>query len=209
MFGRSNRASRPTTSPYRRAHTLVFEHLEDRLVLAAIDLVAVLVDGPSRVAPGSTVPVFSNVANRGTSPSGPFSVAYYLSSDSSITTSDTLLRTVSRPSLGGGGSSQTLTESVSLPATIRPGTYDLGLIVDPTNAIAETNEANNATVDSTPITVTTSTPINIAATLNRNPVNVDTPAPQDTSGNASLAKSVTTPGARRPVSVLMEYDDPM
>ena len=67
----------------------------------------------------------------------------YLSTDSTITTSDTLLGTFSSPSLGAGGSDS---ESIalSLPTNLTAGTYYLGVIADYNGQISESNETNNA-----------------------------------------------------------------
>ena len=67
----------------------------------------------------------------------------YLSTDSAITNSDTLLATFSSPALDIGGSDS---ESIalSLPTNLKAGTYYLGVIADMNGQVAESNETNNA-----------------------------------------------------------------
>jgi Ca2+-binding RTX toxin-like protein len=67
----------------------------------------------------------------------------YLSTDGSITTSDTLLGTFSSSSLQSG-STQNGSISFSLPASLAAGTYYLGVVADRTSTVAESNESNNA-----------------------------------------------------------------
>lgn len=66
----------------------------------------------------------------------------YLSTDSTITTSDTLLGTFAASTLQSGGS-QSESISVSLPTNLAAGTYYLGVMADATSKVAESNETNN------------------------------------------------------------------
>ena len=66
----------------------------------------------------------------------------YLSTDSTITTSDTLLGTFAASTLVSGGS-QTESISFSLPTNLAAGTYYLGVMADATSKIAESSETNN------------------------------------------------------------------
>lgn len=47
----------------------------------------------------------------------------------------------------GAGASNTARSTITIPSTVATGTYYLGAIVDPTNAVTETSEANNVKVD--------------------------------------------------------------
>jgi len=67
----------------------------------------------------------------------------YLSTDSTITTSDTLLGTFSSSALQSGGT-QNGSISLLLPASLAAGTYYLGVVADSTSTVAESNESNNA-----------------------------------------------------------------
>ena len=68
----------------------------------------------------------------------------YLSTDSTITTADTLLGSVSESSLAAGASITISNMQIALSAPATGGTYYLGVIADPAGAIAEASEFNNA-----------------------------------------------------------------
>ncbi len=68
---------------------------------------------------------------------------YYLSTNSVITNSDTLLRAFALPSLAIGASSSN-TSTVRIPSNVRTGICYLGVLNDRTNSISEANELNNA-----------------------------------------------------------------
>ncbi len=74
----------------------------------------------------------------------------YLSTDGTITTTDTLIATIAIPSLAAGASvSGSVT--VPFPSNLAPGTYHLGVIADYNGQIAESNESNNSAAASTTI----------------------------------------------------------
>jgi pimeloyl-ACP methyl ester carboxylesterase len=110
------------------------------------------VDAPDSAFAGATVSVFTDIDNLGNKDSGSFQVRYYLSSDSNITTGDTLLKSITRGSIAAG-TYQQWSENVTLPAKVT-GTFFIGVIADPSNTIAESNESNNAQVDGAAITIT-------------------------------------------------------
>ena len=87
--------------------------------------------------------VHFTLQNSGQASAASSTTGLYLSTDSAITTSDTLLGTYSSPSLPAGGS-----ESMawSLPTNLSAGTHYLGAIADSTSTVAESNENNNASV---------------------------------------------------------------
>ncbi len=80
--------------------------------------------------------------NIGTDTAGPSLSRIYLSNDNTITTSDTLLTTDAVAALAAGSRS-TESVSVTLPGTLTPGYYYIGVIADYNNAIAEGSETNN------------------------------------------------------------------
>jgi len=106
------------------------------------------------LTPGQTFTVSDTVMNQGTSNvTSSFNVRIYLSTDANITTSDTTLATRSVSSLNAGASN-TATTTAIMPSGTTPGTYYIGVIVDYTNAVSETNENNN-TLAGPAVTVST------------------------------------------------------
>lgn len=81
--------------------------------------------------------------NNGETPKKP-NVGWYISTDSTITTSDTLFETTSLPRLYIGHT-DTLLTTITIPTNLTSGTtYYLGAIIDYDNKINETDENNNA-----------------------------------------------------------------
>jgi subtilase family serine protease len=83
------------------------------------------------------------IANQGGTDAGSLTVAFYLSQDTSVTSSDTLLGTKTVTSLTAGSTS-TVTASFTVPSGIATGKYYVGVIVDSGSAIVESNEGNNS-----------------------------------------------------------------
>ncbi len=89
------------------------------------------------------------VENNGSLDAGQFRVDFFLSSNSTISTSDFFLgqRTIS--GLGSGLATVLLTENLQLPDSSDAiwngtGTYFIGMIIDRDDVIAESNESNNS-----------------------------------------------------------------
>jgi pimeloyl-ACP methyl ester carboxylesterase len=122
------------------------EQLESRYALFA-DLVPALVDLPDRVAIGAGVSVSVDVDNTGNKYSGSYVVEFRLSTDATITRTDRLIASVTRPTIAAGSDSR-WTQALTIPADLAPGTYTLGIVVDPLNKIRENSEANNTRGDS-------------------------------------------------------------
>jgi hypothetical protein len=95
------------------------------------------------------IPSFT-IANIGGSTSPNYTVSFYLSIDTTITSSDTYLGTTT-PALPGlaAGASASYNTTVFIPNNLGTGNYYLGAIVD----LTDSNASNNANYDSTPITV--------------------------------------------------------
>jgi uncharacterized delta-60 repeat protein len=83
------------------------------------------------------------ITNIGPAAAAASTTGIYLSTDSTITTSDTLIVTQATPALAGGVSD---VEAASLlfPTDLAPGSYFVGVIADHNGQIAESGEANNA-----------------------------------------------------------------
>lgn len=123
----------------------------------AADYMAAELQSPAAGAAGEVMPVYRvlrNLGNRGNlDPSTPaFKYQYYLSSNDIISPEDIPLFV-----RDGQGNPQTYgtgrlgpadvnrgTENVLVPANISPGTYYVGLIVDPLGELPELDELNNA-----------------------------------------------------------------
>jgi hypothetical protein len=120
---------------------------------STIDLVAdSLTLDTASVAPGGTVEADWNghVAGTGTI-GGPFTVGFYLSTDSTITTGDTLLgqATVSTAVNPGDTFGQSSPgKQLTIPAGTADGSYYVGMVVDAGGNVGESNEGNNTAWDS-------------------------------------------------------------
>ncbi|MBI5757884.1 MAG: pre-peptidase C-terminal domain-containing protein, partial [Planctomycetales bacterium] len=108
-----------------------------------VDLNVVVVYGTSTQTAGEYTSIAAGVWNDGTIASDSYPVAFYLSTDSTITRSDRLLKTMTRPALAAG-ELDGIDEFVLIPADVAPGVYHVGIIVDPLNLISELSESNNA-----------------------------------------------------------------
>jgi hypothetical protein len=111
------------------------------------------VDGGS-VSAGSSFTIYDTMANLGSTKTTASSVAerFYLSTNASITTADTMIGSRSVSSLAGGASSSGAT-SVRIPSNLAPGTYYIGAYVDFVNMQPETNESNNTRLSLGTVTV--------------------------------------------------------
>jgi subtilisin-like proprotein convertase family protein len=113
-----------------------------------IDLAAdSLSTDPATVEAGDTIEVdwAGHVAGTGTV-GGPFTVGFYLSTDTNVTTGDVLLGQVVESS--AQNPSDTFGQSspgrmLTIPGGTADGTYYLGMIVDSADVVSETNETNN------------------------------------------------------------------
>ena len=100
---------------------------------------------PSTVAPGGSVSLTDVVKNQGTASAGSFYVTWFISTDSTVTTSDYEWGYRSVSSLAVGATSNGA-GSLPWPATgtyAAPGTYYIAVMADDTNAVSESNEGNN------------------------------------------------------------------
>ena len=84
-----------------------------------------------------------NINDIGLASAAASTTGLYLSTDSTITKSDSLLGTFSSPSLNANGTDGE-SISLSLPTNLKAGTYYLGVIADKNGQVAESNETNNA-----------------------------------------------------------------
>ncbi|MBI5544259.1 MAG: putative Ig domain-containing protein, partial [Deltaproteobacteria bacterium] len=124
----------------------------------AMDLTPVQVQAPAAGAVGEVLPTFRvlrNMGNRGNADlasSAPFKYRYYLSSNEFISVEDIPLSIVDAQgetrTEGEGrlapGESDRATDLVFIPPLVSPGTYYVGVVVDPEGEFFELDEANNA-----------------------------------------------------------------
>lgn len=92
--------------------------------------------------PGANFTLESTVANQGTADATNFDVVYYLSTDAVIETTDTQLDSRTVATLAAGGNSPD-SRTLTLPLTLTPGKFYLGMIVDPDNRQTESSDSNN------------------------------------------------------------------
>jgi YD repeat-containing protein len=119
------------------------------------DLTLTAVSGPTSANITQPVTVATTIKNQGGTTGG-FYVSIYLSTDASITTSDTFLG-YSYVSSINAGVQGTINITVRIPANMTGGTYYIGAITDDGNYVVESNEANN-TLAGNAITITTVSP---------------------------------------------------
>ncbi|MBI4651763.1 Ig-like domain-containing protein [Candidatus Desantisbacteria bacterium] len=113
------------------------------------DLIMTAVNGPGTGITGTSISVSSTVRNQGTGTISSFTIGIYLSSDVTITTSDTRIGTRTVSSLNGAGSNTATTTSLLIPTSLTGGTYYIGAIADYNNARKESDEINNALTGNT------------------------------------------------------------
>ncbi|MCB9771470.1 MAG: cellulase family glycosylhydrolase [Candidatus Omnitrophica bacterium] len=124
-----------------------------RVMVAPPDFIVTALSGPTATTTGSNITVSNTIKNQGQGGgSGAFAIAYYLSLDAVITTADLRLGSRSVSTLNASALSSASTV-LAIPATVVPGNYYLGAIVDYTNLRSESNETNNSFVGNI-ITVT-------------------------------------------------------
>ncbi len=99
---------------------------------------------------GEDVQVATQIKNNSSEGSGVFDVNFYVSSDATITTSDTLIGTKQVSNIAAGASLD-LNENLNLPASLAVGDYFIGAILN----AGDSNPANDSNVDATAIFVFT------------------------------------------------------
>jgi len=149
----SHRNSNPTSADRVRLTESKFDNIVDTLADAKASSVdftplGVVIDAAStpHVTAGHALPNLDFVAHNDSTAafSGTLSWTVRLSSDKTITTGDTLLRTTSSTFGLGAGGSITIdhTNPPTIPATVAPGTYYVGIIL----TTADANAGNQVTL---------------------------------------------------------------
>lgn len=100
-----------------------------------------LVSSPAYAARGSYVNMEFTFSNLSTSTQS-FDVGFYLSTNNYISTFDTFLG-MNYGAWGSSGFTGTFTRTLYIPTWVQPGTYYLGFLIDPNNALGDNNPSNN------------------------------------------------------------------
>jgi subtilase family serine protease len=112
------------------------------LIRVGPDLVVATVSIPPTASPGTAILVSDTTRNDGPQAAPASTTAFFLSTNSSISTSDVQLGSRSVPALSSGAS-HTATTSVVIPAAVAAGTYYVIARADDELAVGEGNESNN------------------------------------------------------------------
>lgn len=119
---------------------------------AAPDFTVSSIQAPATAGIGEVIPVFRTTRNIGNRGGQGVEYRYYASANTIISPTDVLLPILQ---LDGGvtptgtvsippGGSESRTDLVKLPTSMPPGSYFVGCLVDPDNAVPELIESNNA-----------------------------------------------------------------
>ncbi|NMG16349.1 S8 family serine peptidase [Aromatoleum bremense] len=135
------------------------------------NLVPVQVGSSDVGQPGGAIAVSATISNQGEGTALPFLVRYYLSPDRVIDAGDLdTLQGCTIVGLAQGGNVD-CSGSVVIPPDTPPGTYYVGILVDPDNQVAETSDEDNGLAASSEVTISlelsTVTVVPIGAGLGR------------------------------------------
>ncbi len=118
----------------------------------APDLTVTSVLAPTTVTLGDRPNITTAILNQGAANAGAFRLGYYLSTDATITATDILIGTCAYTALAAGANSG-CAGPLLFPATLTPGRYYFGAIVDDQNQVSESDETNNARAAAAIITI--------------------------------------------------------
>lgn len=107
------------------------------------DLVVSALNGSSSAIRGSTMYFSSVIKNQGAASANPNYSRAYLSTNKSISTSDTAIWACNHSSGIAAGKTNSCSGSPTVPSKLTPGIYYLGVVADYRNVIAESDESNN------------------------------------------------------------------
>lgn len=98
---------------------------------------------PTSTTAGSTISVSFTIRNQGSAAASTSASTVVLSNDNKIELTDTQLATVPTPALNSNTTSPTLSATVTVPSTLQPGKFFIGVVADAFSSITESNENNN------------------------------------------------------------------
>ncbi len=113
-----------------------------------LSMTEVGVDNNITYQAGGPIGIDAEIDNLGSAASAAFTVDFYASTDSNITSGDILLGSANRPALGAGNSDN-FSVNLSLPQNIAPGSYFIGAIID----VNDANNGNNSNLENEAIQV--------------------------------------------------------
>ena len=99
---------------------------------------------PGSVPVGGPLSASCPVSNIGVAPSGSYSVSFYASVDTSITTSDLFLGSVGMPALLPGSATLCSLSNGATSSLQAGAAYWIGWVIDSSSVVSEANEANNS-----------------------------------------------------------------
>ncbi|MHB8417350.1 MAG: putative Ig domain-containing protein [Myxococcales bacterium] len=114
------------------------------------DLAAVSLTAPSSGSPGAAISLGLSVRNVGAAPATAVPYSYYLSSSATVSPNDLQIGGGTIPSLAAGATYQH-TDSVTLPSSVAPGSYTVGVIVNPGGTVPEYTLSDNSAVAQPPL----------------------------------------------------------
>ncbi len=144
--------TRNTVAESNEANNVVYDH--DPVDVFDPPDIASWTFGPPRGAVARTFTIYNAVKNIGAGPAGPFTVEFYLSTDMTFTSADTLIGTRSYSGLDAGAAGLNENTAVTIPDSVPAGSYYLGMIMDTGDTVVESNENNNIAFAMDPISIT-------------------------------------------------------
>lgn len=121
---------------------------------ASFDGVPELTVAPLQTSPNGFIRIGPvQFANAGGTDAGAFSAGVYLSTDASIDAGDINIRTVSYGRLQAGATVNFSGGELTIPSSVTAGQYFVGVLVDETNVVSESDETNNAITAVAPIEI--------------------------------------------------------
>ena len=121
------------------------------------------IGGQPTVLPGGIVTVAYTISNSGSAKASAGDIGFYISTDSTITTDDTLVVYANAFDAVPADGALPLTTQITLPGALADGTYYIGVIADIGNDVTETNESNNASAGVSFVVAGGSPPVNISS----------------------------------------------
>jgi len=124
-------------------------------ILDPADLTVTSVSGVASAPAGNNFDVNYTLANLRTTAAGSFNISVVLSQDNLVDAGDVVLvpaSSVTVPGIAGGGSYNGIV-TVTIPNTLLPGPYYIGLIADVDAVIVESDETNNTATSASTLIV--------------------------------------------------------